>query len=121
MDSALGTLDPSRSPDPDNTHEKMINNPPPIVRRTLLEISNVSWMLGRLPRNWKRAIFIPIRNLEKPAGTSDNFRPIALTSISLSGFPLILDFSSNEVAGTLANVSTYMGSASTILPFIETC
>ncbi|GFX21113.1 putative RNA-directed DNA polymerase from transposon BS [Trichonephila clavipes] len=51
-------------------------------KKSLLEIFNLSWRLGRLPRDWKKALIIPIRKSSKKACYPESFRPIALTNFS---------------------------------------
>ncbi|GFV23388.1 probable RNA-directed DNA polymerase from transposon X-element [Trichonephila clavipes] len=46
----------------------------------LLDIINLSWKIGRLPAEWKRAIIIPIKKAGKNNWSPKDFRPIALTS-----------------------------------------
>ncbi|GFV90541.1 putative RNA-directed DNA polymerase from transposon BS [Trichonephila clavipes] len=46
----------------------------------LLDIINLSWKIGRLPAEWKRAIIIPINKAGKNNWSPKDFRPIALTS-----------------------------------------
>ncbi|GFU48829.1 putative RNA-directed DNA polymerase from transposon BS [Nephila pilipes] len=80
IDSALSTLDISKFLD--NIHGIMIHNHHPRGKTSQLEIFNTSWRLGRLSRDWKFALVIPIRKSYKPTGTSDNFRSITLTRVS---------------------------------------
>ncbi|GFS79614.1 probable RNA-directed DNA polymerase from transposon BS [Trichonephila clavipes] len=46
----------------------------------LLDIFNFSWKIGRLPRDWKKAVIIPILKPRKDISTSASYRLIALTS-----------------------------------------
>ncbi|GFW63435.1 probable RNA-directed DNA polymerase from transposon BS [Trichonephila clavipes] len=46
---ALSNLDPSKSPRPDNIHGQMISRLSDWGKKSLLEIFNLSWRLGRLP------------------------------------------------------------------------
>ncbi|GFT25509.1 putative RNA-directed DNA polymerase from transposon BS [Trichonephila clavipes] len=62
LNMALSNLDPSKSPGPDNIHGQMISRLSDWGKKSLLEIFNLSWRLGRLPRDWKKALIIPIRN-----------------------------------------------------------
>ncbi|GFV65292.1 RNA-directed DNA polymerase from mobile element jockey [Trichonephila clavipes] len=65
---------------PDGIHEFMIGHLGPHGMQKLLDIFNFSWKIGRLPRDWKRAIIIPILKPGKDTSTSASNRPIALTS-----------------------------------------
>ncbi|GFX20906.1 putative RNA-directed DNA polymerase from transposon BS [Trichonephila clavipes] len=82
LNMALSTLDPSKSPGPDNIHGQMISRLSDWGKKSLLEIFNLSWRLGRLPRDWKKALIIPIRKPSKKASDPESFRPIALTNFS---------------------------------------
>ncbi|GBL86271.1 putative RNA-directed DNA polymerase from transposon BS [Araneus ventricosus] len=74
-------MDWTKSPGPDGLHGRMIEHLGPVGRQILLDIFNLSWRDGRLPRDWKRAIIIPIKKPGKEAGSPESYRPIALTSI----------------------------------------
>ncbi|GFX47061.1 probable RNA-directed DNA polymerase from transposon BS [Trichonephila clavipes] len=82
LNMALSNLDPSKSPGPDNIHGQMISRLSDWGKKSLLEIFNLSWRLGRLPRDWKKALIIPIRKSSKKACYPESFRPIALTNFS---------------------------------------
>ncbi|GFV41367.1 probable RNA-directed DNA polymerase from transposon BS [Trichonephila clavipes] len=82
LNMALSNLDPSKSPGPDNIHGQMISRLSDWGKKSLLEIFNLSWRLGRLPRDWKKALIIPIRKSSKKASYPESFRPIALTNFS---------------------------------------
>ncbi|GFS58982.1 putative RNA-directed DNA polymerase from transposon BS [Trichonephila clavipes] len=51
-------------------------------RKRLLYICNLSWKTGKLPRQWKSAIVIPIHKPNKNAGLTKSYRPISLTCIT---------------------------------------
>ncbi|GBO09473.1 putative RNA-directed DNA polymerase from transposon X-element [Araneus ventricosus] len=59
----------------------MIEHLGPVGRQSLLDIFNLSWRNGRLPRDWKRAIIIPIKKPGKVAGSPESYKYIALTSV----------------------------------------
>ncbi|GFY36745.1 probable RNA-directed DNA polymerase from transposon BS [Trichonephila clavipes] len=82
LNMALSNFDPSKSPGPDNIHGQMISRLSDWGKKSLLEIFNLSWRLGRLPRDWKKALIIPIRKSSKKACYPESFRPIALTNFS---------------------------------------
>ena len=46
----------------------------------LLESFNEIWKTGNIPKSWKEATVIPIRNPDKDHTDPTNYRPIALTS-----------------------------------------
>ncbi|GBO10862.1 hypothetical protein AVEN_256844-1 [Araneus ventricosus] len=81
LEQALFQMDWTKSPGPDGLHGRMIEHLGPVGRQSLLDIFNLSWRDGRLPRYWKRAIIIPIKKPGKEAGSPESYRPIALTSI----------------------------------------
>ncbi|GBN01229.1 hypothetical protein AVEN_254366-1 [Araneus ventricosus] len=82
LEAAIADSKLNKSPGPDGIHEQMINKLSSIGRHRFLDIINGSWKIGRLPRGWRRAIVIPIRNPCKDAGAPESFRPIALTCIA---------------------------------------
>ncbi|GFU25480.1 hypothetical protein TNCV_3620901 [Trichonephila clavipes] len=58
LNMALSNLDPSKSPGPDNIQGQLISRLSDWGKKSLLEIFN---RLGRLPRDWKKALIIPIK------------------------------------------------------------
>ncbi|GFX19333.1 putative RNA-directed DNA polymerase from transposon BS [Trichonephila clavipes] len=91
LNMALSNLDPSKSPGPNNIHGQMISRLSDWGKKSLLEIFNLSWRLGRLPRDWKKALIIPIRKSSKKASYPESFRPIALTNFSCVRWGLFAD------------------------------
>ncbi|GBN66478.1 hypothetical protein AVEN_258862-1 [Araneus ventricosus] len=65
LEQAPSQMDWTKSPDPDGLHGRMIEHLGPVGRQSLLDIFNLSWRNGRLPRDWKRAIIIPIKKTWK--------------------------------------------------------
>ncbi|GBN89813.1 hypothetical protein AVEN_149829-1 [Araneus ventricosus] len=65
LEQALSQMDWTKSPGPDGWHGRMIEHLGPVGRHSLLDIFNLSWRNGRLPRDWKRAIIIPIKKTRK--------------------------------------------------------
>ncbi|GFU38256.1 probable RNA-directed DNA polymerase from transposon BS [Trichonephila clavipes] len=51
-------------------------------RQKFVDIINCSWNKGQLPRDWRRAIVIPIKKCSKTHGTPESYQSIALTSIA---------------------------------------
>ncbi|GFT04608.1 putative RNA-directed DNA polymerase from transposon BS [Trichonephila clavipes] len=72
-------MDRRKFPGPDGIYGLMIDLLGPHGMQKLLDIFNFSWKIGRLPRDWKRAIIIPIPKPKKDTSTSASYRPIALT------------------------------------------
>ncbi|GFX72096.1 probable RNA-directed DNA polymerase from transposon BS [Trichonephila clavipes] len=73
-------MDLRKSPGPDDIHGFMIGHLGPHGMQKLLDTFNFSLKIGRLPRDLKRAIIIPILKPEKDTSTSASYRLIALTS-----------------------------------------
>ncbi|GFV09623.1 putative RNA-directed DNA polymerase from transposon BS [Trichonephila clavipes] len=73
-------MDLRKSRGPDGILGFMIGHLGPHGMQKLLDIFNFSWKIGRLPRDWKRAIIIPILKPGKDTSTSVSYRTIALTS-----------------------------------------
>jgi potassium voltage-gated channel Eag-related subfamily H protein 8 len=48
---------------------------------TFLDIIDISWKTGKVPKVWKTSIISPILKPGKPAEECKSYRPIALTSI----------------------------------------
>ncbi|GFV59127.1 probable RNA-directed DNA polymerase from transposon BS [Trichonephila clavipes] len=80
LNFALRAMDLRKSPGHDGIHGFMIGHLGPHGMQKLLDIFNFSWKIGRLPRDWKREIIIPILKPGKDTSTSASYRPIALTS-----------------------------------------
>ncbi|GBM48158.1 hypothetical protein AVEN_138293-1 [Araneus ventricosus] len=89
LEAAIADSKLNKSPGPDGIHGKIINKLGSIGRLRFLDIINGSWKIGRLPRDWRRAIVVPIRNPCKDAGAPESFRPIALTSLTQSIDPSV--------------------------------
>uniref|UniRef100_A0A8C6KLW6 Reverse transcriptase domain-containing protein n=1 Tax=Nothobranchius furzeri TaxID=105023 RepID=A0A8C6KLW6_NOTFU len=50
------------------------------MKMKLLEIYNMIWETGKLPKNWKEAVIVPIIRVGKESSSPDSYKPIALTS-----------------------------------------
>ncbi|GFU84566.1 putative RNA-directed DNA polymerase from transposon BS [Trichonephila clavipes] len=79
---ALQNLDTNKSPGPDSIHGQFFSHLGILGRERLLYICNLSWKTGKLPRQWKLAIVIPIHKPNKNASLTTSYRPISLTSIT---------------------------------------
>ncbi|GFU18926.1 reverse transcriptase domain-containing protein [Trichonephila clavipes] len=51
-----------------------------LQKKELLEIFNISWATGKLPKIWKLSTVFPILKPNKNASECKNYRPISLTS-----------------------------------------
>ncbi|GFS86289.1 RNA-directed DNA polymerase from mobile element jockey [Trichonephila clavipes] len=60
-----GLLDMTKSPGPDGVFGRMLENLGHRGKLRLLDIINLSWKIGRLPAEWKRATIIPIKKAGK--------------------------------------------------------
>ncbi|GFY33652.1 putative RNA-directed DNA polymerase from transposon BS [Trichonephila clavipes] len=79
---ALQNMDTIKSPGPDSIPGHFLSLLGILGRERLLYICNLSWKTGKLPRQWKSAIVIPIHKLSKNAGLTTSYRPISLTCIT---------------------------------------
>ncbi|GFX00816.1 probable RNA-directed DNA polymerase from transposon BS [Trichonephila clavipes] len=70
----------TKSPGPDGVFGRILENLGRRGKFRLLDIINLSWKIGRLPAEWKRATIIPIKKAGKNNWAPKDFRPIALTS-----------------------------------------
>ncbi|GFT33743.1 hypothetical protein NPIL_13141 [Nephila pilipes] len=66
----------NKSPDHDGNSGQMISNLAQRGRQRFLDIINESWRTGQFPRDWSRAIVIPISNPSKEANSLESFRLI---------------------------------------------
>ncbi|GFX96357.1 RNA-directed DNA polymerase from mobile element jockey [Trichonephila clavipes] len=79
---ALQNLDTNKSPGPDSIPGHFLSHLGTLGRERLLYICNLSWKTGKLPRQWKSAIVIPIHKPNKNAGLMTSYHPISLTCIT---------------------------------------
>ncbi|GFU26082.1 RNA-directed DNA polymerase from mobile element jockey [Trichonephila clavipes] len=79
---ALQNLDTIKSPGSDSIPGHFLSHLGILGRERLLYICNLSWKTGKLPRQWKSAIVIPIHKPYKNAGLTTSYRPISLTCIT---------------------------------------
>ncbi|GFX35694.1 putative RNA-directed DNA polymerase from transposon BS [Trichonephila clavipes] len=78
---ALQNLDIIKSPGPDSIPGHFLPHLGILGREILLYICNLSWKTGKLPRQRKSVIVIPIHKHNKNAGLTTSYRPISLTCI----------------------------------------
>src|SRR5208282_2821711 len=76
---------------PDNIHYQMLKHLPESALDTLLNIFNDIWITGNFPSSWSAATIIPIPKPGKNATSSDNYRPIALTSCVCKTFERMIN------------------------------
>ncbi|GFT67664.1 RNase H domain-containing protein [Nephila pilipes] len=73
LEKAISETNINKSHGPGGIHGQMIYNLDQRGRQKFLVIINESWRTGQLPRDWWRAIVIPIRNPSKEANSPENF------------------------------------------------
>ncbi|GFW62365.1 putative RNA-directed DNA polymerase from transposon BS [Trichonephila clavipes] len=86
LDAAFLGLNVITLPGRDGTHGQMISLLGPYGKQRLLDLLNDSWRLGRLPRDWKKAIVVPIRKIGKVIASAGSLRLIALNFLTWLGF-----------------------------------
>ena len=69
-----------KSPGPDDLCNEHLRYLGPVARQTLLDLINASWQRGFVPREWRRAVIVPIPKTGKDPRKIASYRPIALTS-----------------------------------------
>ncbi|GFU96179.1 probable RNA-directed DNA polymerase from transposon BS [Trichonephila clavipes] len=79
---ALENLDTNKSPGPDSIPGYFLSHLGISDREKLLYICNSSRKNGKLPRQWKSAIAIPIHTPNKNAGLTTSYHSISLTCIT---------------------------------------
>lgn len=79
MEYAMNLADDS-SPGPDEVLYSMLKKLAPEGKTLLLELINLIFKEGKLPKRWKEAYIIPILKDGKVATNPGSYRPIALTS-----------------------------------------
>ncbi|GFW15460.1 probable RNA-directed DNA polymerase from transposon X-element [Trichonephila clavipes] len=77
LETGIAKMNPGKAPGPDVIFGRMVKNFRNLAKKELLEIFNLSWATGKLPKIWKLSTVIPIL---KPASECKNYRPISLTS-----------------------------------------
>ena len=65
---------------PDDIHYQILKHLPDNALKTLLNILNDIWITGKFPKDWSKAMIIPIPKPNKDHTEATNYRPIALTS-----------------------------------------
>ncbi|GFS50760.1 putative RNA-directed DNA polymerase from transposon BS [Trichonephila clavipes] len=81
LELAIGDSNLSKSPGPNGIYGQMITYLGEQAKLRLLDIINLSWSGGRLPRNWKKATIFPIQKPDKKSTSPESYRPITLTRI----------------------------------------
>ena len=77
---AMSKLKMRKAPGPDKIHNEMLLHLSPKGKQVLLELINLTWKTGTLPKEWRNAIITPILKKNKPPEDTKSYRPISLTS-----------------------------------------
>ncbi|GFU59971.1 reverse transcriptase domain-containing protein, partial [Trichonephila clavipes] len=80
LEAAIANMNPGKAPGPDVIFGRMVQHFKILQKKELLEIFNLSWATGKLPKIWKLSTVIPILKPNKNASECKNYRPISLTS-----------------------------------------
>ena len=80
LKKAVKKLKVRKSPGPDQIHNEMLTHLGEIGKKVILNLINITWTKGELPREWKVATIKPLLKKGKPAGEVSSYRPISLTS-----------------------------------------
>ncbi|GFV91365.1 RNA-directed DNA polymerase from mobile element jockey [Trichonephila clavipes] len=80
LKAAIAKMNPGKAPGPDVIFGRMVQHFGNLAKNELLEIFNLSWATGKLPKIWKLSTVIPILKPNKNASECKNYRPISLTS-----------------------------------------
>ncbi|GFS88498.1 RNA-directed DNA polymerase from mobile element jockey [Trichonephila clavipes] len=80
LEDAIAKMNPGKAPGPDVIFGRMVQHFGNLAKKELLEIFNLSWATGKLPKIWKLSTVIPILKPNKNASECKNYRPISLTS-----------------------------------------
>ena len=78
--NALKKLKSRKSPGQDKIHNEMLTKLGDEGQDTILELINLSWYTGQLPKIWRSATLTPILKKGKNAEEVNSYRPISLTS-----------------------------------------
>ena len=68
------------APGTDTVHPLLLKHLPDCGQTRLLDLINRSWVEGRVPMAWRRAVIVPILKKKKPAHEIKSFRPVSLLS-----------------------------------------
>jgi ribonuclease HI len=80
LKNVLNQCKKKTSPGADTVHYEMLKELPGECLDVLLTLYNLVYSTGMLPTEWKHAIVLPIRKLEKNPTQPNSYRPISLTS-----------------------------------------
>ena len=84
------------APGADTISYEMLKQLPPSSKAELLNLINLSWVVGELPSDWKVASIIPIKKPHKDKTNPSSYRPISLTPASCKIMETIIAFRLNS-------------------------
>ena len=80
LQQSLNKLKPHKAAGSDGISTDPLRHLSNYAKDRLLEVANLSWLSGEIPRSWRQGIIVPILKHGKPANETKSFRPISLTS-----------------------------------------
>ena len=69
-----------KCPGEDQVHPLLLKSLPEEGKAALLQILNRSWLEGKVPSQWRRALIIPVLKKRKPPTEIKSYRPVSLLS-----------------------------------------
>ena len=90
LQQALESSKRNSSPGPDAISYEMMRNLPMCAQKYLLDLFNRIWSEGKLMKDWKEALVIPIPKPEATKSEPQSYRPIALTAVMCKLFERIV-------------------------------
>ncbi|GFU59588.1 reverse transcriptase domain-containing protein [Trichonephila clavipes] len=73
LEAAIAKMNPGKAPGPDVIFGRMVQHFGNLAKKELLEIFNLSWATGKLPKIWKLSTVIPILKPNKNASECKNY------------------------------------------------
>ncbi|GFV12553.1 hypothetical protein TNCV_4425061 [Trichonephila clavipes] len=77
LEAVIAKMNPGKAPGPVVIFDRMFQHFRNLAKKELLEIFNLSWATGKLPKIWKLSTVIPILKPNKNASECKNYRPIS--------------------------------------------
>ncbi|GFT05259.1 reverse transcriptase domain-containing protein [Trichonephila clavipes] len=75
LEAAIAKMNPGKAPGPGVIFGHMVQHFGNLAKKELLEIFNLSWATGKLPKIWKLSTIIPILKPNKNASECKNYFP----------------------------------------------
>ena len=80
LKKAMRKLKSRKSPGPDDLHNEMLTHLGHTGKKIILDLINLTWEKGELPKVWKIATIKPLLKKGKSPSELSSYRPISLTS-----------------------------------------